>query len=220
MFVKTNGWLLTKDLTRQLKQAGISCINISLDSVSEERHDSLRGIPGLYKRAIDGVRYCYEEGIPCIVSTYVTRGRIVNFGKGRSDSSQLTQMISLAKRLKASGIRILFPILSGRWEKDKAKEFDEEEKGLVMERIDHSFAFIEGAYSVRNKKKVCQSLSGKMFNISPYGDIQLCVTFHETFGNVKETPLGDLLKGMYSHPIYLKNRNGSCCDSTGLGVKK
>lgn len=216
MSITTNAWLLTKELTKELKQAGIRCINISLDSVSEEKHDRLRGLPGLYKRALDGARFCHEEDIPCIISTYVTRNRIKNFATGEQDDSQLTQTISLAKKIKSSGIRILFPIISGRWQQDSRKEFTEEEKRLVIDNIDHSFAFIEGAYSVRNGKKVCQSLSGKMFNISPYGDIQLCVTFPESFGNVKDKPLKELLKGMYHHPIYMKNKNGSCCDTEGL----
>lgn len=216
MSITTNAWLLTRDLAGRLKRAGISCINISLDNVSEEKHDRLRGLSGLYKKAVDGVRYCYEERIPCIVSTYVTRNRIRNFGTGPSDDSQLTKIINLAKQLNASGIRILFPIISGRWEQDKTKEFTEEEKRLVIDNLDYYFVFIEGAYSVVKNKKVCQSLSGKMFNISPYGDIQLCVTFTDSFGNVKDKPLADLLKGMYSHPIYLKNKDGSCCSTTGL----
>lgn len=214
--ITTNAWLLTREITRQLKQAGISCINISIDSVSEEKHDGLRGLSGLYKKVLDGVRYCHEEGVVCILSTYVTRGRIKNFGSGETDDSKLTEMINLSKSLKASGLRILFPIISGRWEQDKTKEFSEEEKKIVIDNIDHSFAFIEGAYSVRNGKKVCQSLSGKMFNISPYGDIQLCVTFPDGFGNVKNTPLSELLGKMYSHPVYLKNKDGSCCSTTGL----
>ena len=216
MSITTNAWFLTKEMVKKLKQAGISCINISLDSAMEEKHDSLRRLPGVYKKALEGARICREEEIPCIMSTYVTHDRIKNFGTGESDNSQLTQIISLAKNLKASGIRILFPILSGRWERDAKQEFTEEEKSLVVENLDHSFAFIEGAYSVKNGKKVCQSLSGKMFNISPYGDLQLCITFPQLFGNVKDLSLADALKKMYSHPIYLKNRDGSCCSATGL----
>lgn len=216
MSVTTNAWLLTKEMAKKLKRAGISCINVSLDSVSEERHDSLRGLPGLYNKALEAVGYCYEEGIPCILSTYVTRRRIQNFATGKNDDSQLTKMITLAKEMKAAGLRILFPIISGRWEQDNTKEFNEEEKRLVIDNIDHSVAFIEGAYSVRNKKKVCQSLSGKMFNISPYGDVQLCVTFPDSFGNIKEKPLSEILGGMYCHPTYLKNKDGSCCSTSGL----
>lgn len=214
MSITTNAGLFTKELAKRLKQAGISCINISLDSTVEEKHDSLRGVPGIYKKALAAAVYCHQEGIPCIMSTYVTRSRIKNFATGKSDDSQLTQLINLSKKIKASGIRILFPILSGRWEKEK--EFTEAEKRLVIDNLDYSFAFIEGAYSVKNGKKVCQSLSGKMFNISPYGDVQLCVTFPQSFGNVKNTSLADVLKTMYSHPVYLKNKDGSCCSTTGL----
>jgi len=216
MSVTTNGWLLDKEMARQLRKAGISCINISLDSVSPEKHNRLRGLPGLYDKVMDGVRYCYEEGIPCILSTYVTRNRIKNFATGPTDDSQLTRMINLARDLRAAGLRILFPIISGRWEQNKAKEFSEEESRLVIENIDHSLAFIEGAYSVKSNKKVCQSLHGKMFNISPYGDVQLCVTFPDAFGNIKENSLQEALDKMYSHPIYLKNKGGSCCDTKGL----
>lgn len=214
--ITTNAELLTKETTRALKKAGISCINISIDSVSGEKHDSLRGVPGIYKKVLAGIGYCREEKIPCITSTYVTRNRIINFGKGAADDSQLTQIIALSKELKASGLRILFPIISGRWEKGKELEFTEAEKKLVMDNLDYSFAFIEGAYSVKNGKKTCQSLSGRMFNISPYGDVQLCVTFPQNFGNVKNTSLADVLKDMYNHPTYLKNKGRNTCSTDGL----
>jgi len=214
--ITTNAWLLTKEMTRKLKQAGISCINISLDSTSEEEHDHLRVLPGLFKRAVDGIRYCYEEGISCIASTYVTRNWIKNFSRGERDDSHLTKIITFTKKLKASGLRILFPIISGEWVAEDKREFTHEEARRVIDNIDPSFSFIEGAYSVKNKNKVCQSLRGKMFNISPYGEIQLCVAFTDTFGNVKEKPLRDLLKGMYSHSIYLGNKDSSCCSTQGL----
>lgn len=216
MSITTNGWLLTKEFVYRLKKAGISCINISLDSVSMDTHDRLRGLPGLYNRATDGVRHCYEAGIPCIISTYATRSRIKNFGCQEADDSQLGQIIALARKLRASGIRILFPIISGRWAHNKTKELTEEEKKRVIDGIDHSFAFIEGAYSVKRKRKVCQSLIGKMFNISPYGDIQLCIAFPDSFGNVREKPLSELLRSMYNHTLYRKNKNGSCCNADKL----
>ena len=77
---------------------------------------------------LDGIQYCYEEGIPCIASTYVTKNSIKNFGTGKTDDSALTQIINLSKKSKASGIRILFPILSGRWEKDKRKSLLKKKK--------------------------------------------------------------------------------------------
>lgn len=214
--ITTNAWALDKKMAKRLKKAGISCINISLDSVSEEEHDQLRGLSGVYKRAIDAFRYCHQEGIPCIASTYATRRRIKNFAAGESDDSSLTKIIALARNVKATAIRILFPIIAGEWVKKKEVELNEDEKQKVIESIDPSFAFIEGAYSVVKKKKVCQALSGKMFNISPYGDVQLCVAFPNTFGNLKEVGLRDLIEGMWKHPIYQKNKDGNCCSTNDL----
>lgn len=214
--ITTNGLLMTRELAKELSLAGISCINISIDSTSEEEHDSFRGVKGTYKSAVNAFRFCYEEGIPTIFSTYVTHDSIKNLNSPTADDSELSKLISLAREIKASGVRLLFPIISGKWVDSKEKEFTEEEKMLVVDSIDPSFAFIEGAFCVVNKKKVCQSLSGKMFNISPYGDVQLCVVFPESFGNVRDRPLADLIKGMYNHPIYLKNKGGSCCSTTDL----
>lgn len=216
MSITTNGWLLTKEMAIELRKAGISCMNISLDSSKDEEHDRLRVLPGLHKKAIDAIRYCHEEGIPCIVSTYVTRDRIKGFDSGETDNSELTKILVLSRKLKASAVRILFPIIAGEWVKDAVMEFTQEEAGRVMDCIDPSFAFIEGAFSVKNKKKVCQSLSGKMFNISPYGDIQLCVAFTDKFGNARDKTLKSLLKDMYSHPTYTANKDGYCCSTTGL----
>jgi len=215
--VTTNAWLLDLKLLKELKAAGINCINVSLDSVDEEEHDRLRGLAGVYKRAVAAIRLCHDEGVPCIVSTYATRRRIQNFGTAQDDSA-LTALIKMSKDLKATGIRILFPIIAGEWVKKKEVELSDEEKKFVIERIDPAFAFIEGAYSVLGKTKVCQALHGRLVNISPYGEIQLCVAFPQTFGNVKDKGLTDLIRGMWSHPIYTKNRNGRCCSTEDLVV--
>lgn len=216
MSVTTNGWALSRDLIKSLVKAGISCINISIDSVEERIHDRLRGLNGLFRKVTEGIKMCREEGVTCIASTYVTKKGIINLGKGTEDNSQITKIINFTRELGATGIRILFPIIAGKWEQSNDKEFTEEEKAFVIENIDPSFAFIEGAYSVKNGKKVCQSLHGKMFNISPEGKIQICVAFPDTFGNVREKPLAELIHDMWSHPTYLKNKGGNCCNNLGL----
>jgi len=216
MSLTTNAVALTQEMTRNLKKAGIACINISIDSTDKDEHDNGRGVAGLWQKAVDGIRYCHKSAVPCIASTFVTRDRISNFGKGRADDSHLKKIIDFTKELKASGLRILFPIISGEWADKKQIEFTEDEKQRVIGNIDTSFAFIEGAYSVRRKHKVCQALSGKILNISPYGDIQLCSAFTDTFGNIKDMPLAELIRVMWSHPIFMMNKNGSCCNNVRL----
>ncbi|MBF0330984.1 MAG: radical SAM protein [Candidatus Omnitrophica bacterium] len=216
--VTTNGWFLTPAMIKDLKEAGISCLNVSLDDVTAESHDRSRGAVGVFDKAVAAIRACHEQGVACIVSTYVTRRKIEHFEAGEKDASALTAIIRLSKQLKATGIRILFPIIAGEWVKQKDVELTEKEKEHVIAGIDPAFAFIEGAYSVSRQKKVCQALKGKLVNISPRGELQLCVAFPHVFGNVKDMPLEDAIRKMWQHPIYRKNMNDSCCSTEDLKV--
>jgi MoaA/NifB/PqqE/SkfB family radical SAM enzyme len=45
----TNGWLLTRERYRELREAGVDRFSISLD-YPDERHDEFRGMPGLFRR--------------------------------------------------------------------------------------------------------------------------------------------------------------------------
>ncbi|MFH0753214.1 MAG: radical SAM protein [Candidatus Omnitrophota bacterium] len=216
--VTTNGWFLTETMIGELKQAGISCLNVSLDDVTAESHDDTRGTVGVFDKAVAAIRACHAKGVACIVSTYVTRRKIEHFEVGEKDASSLTAIIKLSRQLKATGIRILFPIIAGEWVKKKEVELTEAEKEHVIAGIDPAFAFIEGAYSVSGQKKVCQALKGKMINISPKGELQLCVAFPHVFGNVKDVPLKEAVHQMWKHPIYRKNMNDSCCSTEDLKV--
>jgi MoaA/NifB/PqqE/SkfB family radical SAM enzyme len=216
--ITTNALTITRDLIKNLKKAKISYISISLDSADEKKHDRLRGIRGLYDIVLNAVKFCYEEKLPCLISTYVTRNDILGFGS-RNDNSNLSRIISLSKEIKASGIRILFPIISGKWLENKKMALLLTEQKQILDSLDYSFAFIEGAFSVIKGKKICQSLIGKMFNISPYGDVQLCVTYPKSFGNIKEKRLKDVLHDMYTHKIYTENVGRSCCSSNDLVEK-
>jgi len=58
----TNGTLITPELAQRLKEIGTSYVGISLDG-TEVIHDSFRGVPGAFKKAIEGVRNCKKVGL-------------------------------------------------------------------------------------------------------------------------------------------------------------
>ncbi|WP_319761300.1 12,18-didecarboxysiroheme deacetylase [Maridesulfovibrio sp.] len=60
--ISTNGTLITKEKARELKDVGLSYVGISLDG-TEETHDKFRGVPGSYKKALEGVENCKAEGL-------------------------------------------------------------------------------------------------------------------------------------------------------------
>ncbi len=54
--IASNGTMLTPDVTARLVEHGVKYVEVSLDSVDPDKHDSFRGIPGAWRRAADGIR--------------------------------------------------------------------------------------------------------------------------------------------------------------------
>lgn len=68
--VATNGTLITSKMARKLKDT-VDYVEISLDGF-EKTHDEFRGIPGAWKRTVQGIKNCVAEGLDTGVATTVT----------------------------------------------------------------------------------------------------------------------------------------------------
>jgi 12,18-didecarboxysiroheme deacetylase len=60
--ISTNGTLISKEKARELKGIGLSYVGISLDG-GQETHDRFRGVPGTFRRTMEGVENCQQEGL-------------------------------------------------------------------------------------------------------------------------------------------------------------
>ncbi len=58
--ISTNGTLITPDLARDIKKAGVSYVGISLDGIGEN-NDRFRGKKGAFEAALKGIQYCRGE---------------------------------------------------------------------------------------------------------------------------------------------------------------
>lgn len=59
--VSTNGTLITPERARMLRDLGVGYIGVSLDGVGES-HDRMRGVPGAFQMALQGIRNCLAVG--------------------------------------------------------------------------------------------------------------------------------------------------------------
>ena len=64
--------LVTEAAIRRLGRAGIQRLAISLDGASDDVHDGVRGVSGVFDRTIRILNVCRAEGIPTQVNTTVT----------------------------------------------------------------------------------------------------------------------------------------------------
>ena len=56
-FITTNGWYLTPDLARQLYDAGLWGVSVSIDYADPDMHDRRRGMKHAFDRAVQALEY-------------------------------------------------------------------------------------------------------------------------------------------------------------------
>lgn len=71
----TNGWFIDEKIAQQMKDAGMTQCQVSLDSHNPEVHDFLRG-KGSYNRVIRSIKLLQEKGIAVGLDTVVSKNNI------------------------------------------------------------------------------------------------------------------------------------------------
>ncbi len=69
----TSGQFLTHENVEKLSEAGLYSSFLSIDSPNPEEHNKLRGMPGLFETAIEGIKKVKSTGIFAGLSSYATR---------------------------------------------------------------------------------------------------------------------------------------------------
>lgn len=200
----TNGLFLDRAMAQRLKAAGIGNVNISLDSSDPAAHDALRMRRGCFAAAVGAIKNCVALGIPCLVSTYASKRSLKD--------GEMQKVIALARELGASGVKILFPILSGNWRKSEEERLDPEEEKKLLSLTDPSYVYIEDALQmVKSRGKGCSAMERNLVYISPTGDVQPCPAIPVSFGNVRKKKLAEIASSMSGHPFFAKYGKCSMC---------
>ncbi|MDP6428443.1 MAG: radical SAM protein [Rhodospirillales bacterium] len=105
--IGSNGMTLDAKRVRRLKQAGVSGVGISLDSLDPAYHDAFRGVPGAWARTMNAIDACRAEGLPYQLHFSVTD----------DNANELDGMIDFAKRSEALVLNVFFLVCTGRGEK-------------------------------------------------------------------------------------------------------
>jgi radical SAM protein with 4Fe4S-binding SPASM domain len=72
--VASNGTVLTPEATARLVAHGVKYVEVSIDSTDPEKHDTFRGIPGAWRRAMDGIRTAAQTpGLRVGMATCISR---------------------------------------------------------------------------------------------------------------------------------------------------
>ncbi|MEW6358898.1 MAG: radical SAM protein [Planctomycetota bacterium] len=200
VMIFTNGFMLTENKCKELADAGLFSLNISIDSPHPEQHDEWRAVPGLWQRAFDGAARAREHGILTGISTYATHESMEN-----GDTERLLQM---AVEQGFHEVTIFDCIPSGRFLKDTSKILSPAEKKRVIELgrkfhndRSHSLGVNVMAHINSPAGEGCYGAASQ-FYMTAYGDINPCDFNPVSFGNIKEMPIQAIWDKMVTHPDF------------------
>ncbi len=174
--VNTNGWLLNRELVAQLKEAGLTLCDVSIDDPDPHKHDALRGLRGLYEKAVEGIGLLKEFNILCQIVTYASK---------RNIPSGIEQIIQLGRKLGVFAVSIVFPMAAGCWYDSFDVLLTEEEKEKVRNLGDAHFVHVE----LPTQHSRCSVSKKSAVYISPEGNVTPCPFIPYAIGNVKDQDL-------------------------------
>jgi radical SAM protein len=102
--VSPNGTLLTSQAVGKLIAAGVKRISVSIDGSTAARHDAVRGVPGAFDAAMEGLARCRDAGLGFQLNTTVMR-------QTRDD---LAAVRDLAVRIGAEAWHVFMLVPTGR----------------------------------------------------------------------------------------------------------
>ena len=202
----TNGLLLTSENIQRLVDAGLYTVFLSLDSPSADEHDRLRGIPGLFDRAVEGALNLKSKGVLLGISSYASRT-----GTSRGD---YRAMYELARQIGAHTLLLFDDVPTGR-------QLTSTSEMLTDEQRDEILVFTREIFDRKGlpslSSQVWQnSLEGYLggigclaanvqYYVTAYGEVTPCDFTPLSFGNIRSRSLKRIWQELVAHPAYKHN---------------
>ncbi|MEW6181826.1 MAG: putative heme d1 biosynthesis radical SAM protein NirJ2 [Bacillota bacterium] len=212
----TNGTLITPEVAGRLSEAGLMAAGISLDSMDKKVHDELRGVPGSWDAAVEGMRACREAGLRFQVHTTV-----MDF-----NYNEIEKLTDFSVEIGAQGHHVFFLVPTGRAVEIaeasiKADQYErllrrllEKQKQVPIEikpTCAPHFLRIAKQMGV-NMRFTRGCLAGLSYClINPVGVVQACAYLDVPAGNVRETPFSQIWRDaeFFKH-LRTRRYTGKC----------
>jgi radical SAM protein len=142
--------LLTDDTVRAFKDCGLARMAISIDGPDAETHDTFRGIPGTFDRAMQALKVAQEIGLETQIQTTVTRRNM----------HKLRAVADLVEQIGGRMWSVFFLVVTGRalQDDDLTPEEYEEVFGTLYDVSLHSSFDVKTTEGMHYRRYVAQRM--------------------------------------------------------------
>lgn len=182
----TNGWFLDEARARHIKSIGVEKVQLSLDSMVEAEHDSFRNKKGSYKRVMRAIDASLSAGLNLILSTVLV--------KGRAASAEFRRMCQFCKD-RGIGLYVSYAKPTGSCTEHPEFVIGKDDADLVRE-LEKEFPVFTHMTPSYGSFKGCITVKG-IITVTSTGEVTPCPYIDFSLGNVRQTPLSEVLaRGM------------------------
>jgi radical SAM protein with 4Fe4S-binding SPASM domain len=196
MAMGSNGMLIDDDVARNLKNAGITTVSISLDSSIPALHDEFRGVDGSWQSAIEAIRALRRNNVITQVNTTVTK----------QNYDDIDDIMSLAEKLGVENFHLFFLVPTGRGariEDISAEMYERMIESTFSKSGKHNlnvkpscapqFMRIAQETGIDMKRWVRGCMAGLYYcRIYPTGEVTPCPYLPIKLGNIRETSFKEI----------------------------
>ena len=205
----TNGTLLTKEVARELLQAGLRGVAISVDSLDKEYHDQFRGQPGALEKAQEGIENALSAGLRVQINMTVTEKNQEEFDK----------IVSYYEKKGVHAIHPFFLVPTGRALSIEEESLKEKAYFSMIQRVLNLQSstslelkptcapqFMPMAKELGIAQRFTRGcLAGTAYCcILPEGQVNICPYLPVEVGNVREKSFDQIWE---SSPVFQELRN-------------
>jgi radical SAM protein with 4Fe4S-binding SPASM domain len=207
----SNGYLIDDEVAKKLKEAGISTVSISIDSIIPAQHDEFRGVPGAWEKAVNACKALRKQGVLVQVNTTLTH----------DNYNQIDDIMTLAESIGVENFHLFFLVPTGRgvkiedispqkYEDMITNTFAKVHKHRLNVRPSCApqFMRIAKGMGLDMRQWIRGCIAGMHYcRIYPNGDITPCPYLPIKLGNVREQNFNDI---WFNSAIFKKIRNPDC----------
>ena len=213
----TNGTLITAEVAAKLKAAGVMGVGISLDSLDQQKHDTLRAYEGAWQQAVAGMANCRNAGLPFQIHTTIMDW----------NAEEIEAITDFAVEQGAVAHHIFFLVPTGRGKEIEAQSLDRAAYEAILQRIMKKAQEVpieikptcapqfmriakEMGMQLRFQKGCIAGISYCI--IGPRGKVQPCAYMDAEIANVREMPFDEIWR---TNPVFQKLRTEAYAGSCG-----
>lgn len=186
--VATNGWLITAEKMREMKEAGLTALLFNTQNIRPEVHDARVNRPGSWESNSVHMALAKKIGLTVCCNTCF----------GSDNWNDIKELMEWGDKHK---IHVLLNLaqptgmMAGE-DFHRITEFKREYYDLMWS---HPYTRTDTTYTYRGFDR-CPGGTEKIY-LTSYGDVQTCVFNQISFGNIRQDPLWLIHKRFLSHPL-------------------